>query len=687
MYQPRVLVVTSCTGEKRSKPENQLTLEDFKDCARLQKRSCELAQFACPAGQIYTGLQHLRAMEGVELLRQSLGREAVDVMILSAGYGLIPEDKTIMPYEVTFNTMKAYEVSEWAKFLEVKEAFEKAIAGYDLVFVLLGENYLRSLCLPVETCSNQTFIFLASSKSANYIRDLAAKTFVLPLDNTDAKHYRYGLIGLKGFLFKRFAECVTREGMLLQKVYDEPEAFIQIIDTEPVQLELPLGLPELKLSTKSVKKLKFGKSEDKELIPIPDLPPVPNWHLGMQYFIPEWDDHVDPKYNFLSDALTPGRDPYEDEVYAHQIYPTANYDGILVSKVVVESSKKKKALIQKIGIHKFIRFPGPVMGDCGAFGYIEKEVPPYTTEEILEYYQHLGFNYGVSIDHLIVGPFAEPGVREKRYELTLKNAEEFIQKHQAGGYTFTHIGAVQGWSPESYAKAVKAYIEMGYEYIGLGGLARAPSQDILGILESIHPHLTPRTRMHLFGVGRLNAVPVFRHLGVTSFDSASPLRKAWLDSAANYHTLEGKTYAAIRIPNVDGAGVRIKRLLDAGVSDSETLKRLEGNALHTLREFDAGRVTLESTLSSLLALDELLELPRNGKVAPKEQARRLGRHAQMYRELLEEQPWKKCDCVICQEIGIEVVIFRGNDRNRRRGFHNTFVFYKRFKSLLKREKN
>lgn len=37
--------------------------------------------------------------------------------------------------------------------------------------------------------------------------------------------------------------------------------------------------------------------------------------------------------------------------------------------------------------------------------------------------------------------------------------------------------------------------------------------------------------MHLFGVGRLNAVPVFRHLGVTSFDSASPLRKAWLDSA------------------------------------------------------------------------------------------------------------------------------------------------------------
>ena len=234
MRQPRVLVVTSCTGEKRSKPDNQLMLEDFKDLARLQKRHEELAEFVCPAGQMYTGVQHLRVMEGVRLLRQSFGREAVDVAILSAAYGLIPEDKTIVPYEVTFNTMKGYEVDEWAKFLGIRQAFEQAIVGYDLVFMLLGENYLRSLCLPVETSSNQTFIFLASSKSANYIRDNRAKTYVLPLSNADAKHYRYGLVGLKGFLFKRFAECVARDGTLLQKVYDEPEVFVHIVDTEKI---------------------------------------------------------------------------------------------------------------------------------------------------------------------------------------------------------------------------------------------------------------------------------------------------------------------------------------------------------------------------------------------------------------------------------------------------------------------
>jgi len=179
-----------------------------------------------------------------------------------------------------------------------------------------------------------------------------------------------------------------------------------------------------------------------------------------------------------------------------------------------------------------------VMGDCGAFGYIKEDVPPYNTIEILDYYEKLGFNYGVSIDHLIVGGFAEVGVREKRYEITLKNAQEFIEQHKLGGYTFTPIGAAQGWSPETYANAVKELIKMGYDYIALGGLARAPSKEIIEILKAIHPHLQPHVRLHLFGVARISAIPVLRHMGVTSFDSASPLRRTWLGSGANYKKLQ-----------------------------------------------------------------------------------------------------------------------------------------------------
>ncbi|UTF55582.1 queuine tRNA-ribosyltransferase tRNA-guanine transglycosylase [Natronosalvus rutilus] len=53
-----------------------------------------------------------------------------------------------------------------------------------------------------------------------------------------------------------------------------------------------------------------------------------------------------------------------------------------------------------------------------------------------------------------------------------------------------------------------------------------------------------------------------------------------------------------------------------------------------------------------------------------------------YKRLLREEPWKECDCRICREHGIEVAIFRANNRNRRRGFHNTKRFYDQFREAL-----
>jgi hypothetical protein len=46
-----------------------------------------------------------------------------------------------------------------------------------------------------------------------------------------------------------------------------------------------------------------------------------------------------------------------------------------------------------------------------------------------------------------------------------------------------------------------------------------------------------------------------------------------------------------------------------------------------------------------------------------------------YWATLRARPWEQCNCTICERSGIEVAIFRGNNRNRRRGFHNTRVFY------------
>ena len=183
----RLLVLTSCTGEKKFHPDGALTLEDFQDKERLIVKSEQLKDYSSSAGLLYTGLQHLHVLSGVKILREVFGQENVDLMILSAGYGLISEDKTIFPYEVTFNNLKLGELDKWSKTLNIREDFEKAIANYDLVFILLGERYLRSLALPVITNPEQTLIFLASGKSDRYIPPLSAKVFKVFLSNDEAR--------------------------------------------------------------------------------------------------------------------------------------------------------------------------------------------------------------------------------------------------------------------------------------------------------------------------------------------------------------------------------------------------------------------------------------------------------------------------------------------------------------------
>jgi hypothetical protein len=77
---------------------------------------------------------------------------------------------------------------------------------------------------------------------------------------------------------------------------------------------------------------------------------------------------------------------------------------------------------------------------------------------------------------------------------------------------------------------------------------------------------------------------------------------------------------------------------------------------------------LEETLAAVLTYDALHGDRRD--------------HADAYRRTLTDRPWRECSCPICQDIGIEVIIFRGNNRNRRRGFHNVKVFYDQFRTIV-----
>ncbi|MCS6939109.1 MAG: tRNA-guanine transglycosylase DpdA [Roseiflexus sp.] len=382
--------------------------------------------------------------------------------------------------------------------------------------------------------------------------------------------------------------------------------------------------------------------------------------MSLIYFIPDWDDRVDPNYDFINDTHSPDRDPYHSDYYAHQIYNEPPYDGILVSRAVIDRQPSKLELIRDIGsIKRYLRLPEShtVLGDCGAFSYWREENPPYKNEEMLEFYQRLGFDFGVSVDHLIFAGLDHD--KERRWNITMENAEVFIKRHRAGRYTFTPIGVVQGWDPESYRRGARQLIKMGYRYIAIGGLVRSATKDIIQILSAIQEELPPGIRVHLFGVNRPEYVHVFAQLGVTSFDSASRLRRAWIDGERNYF-LGDDAYTAIRVPYSS-------KMTGKSPSNEKELQKMEKDALTRLRDYDRGIVSINQVFESIVAYTEL-----SGKMS--------SRMRREYWRTLQEEPWKRCPCAICRSIGVEVIIFRGNNRNRRRGFHNTWQLYQNIKS-------
>lgn len=414
----------------------------------------------------------------------------------------------------------------------------------------------------------------------------------------------------------------------------------------------------------------------------------------MKFFFPDSHDYVDPDFDFQNDCEGSDRERHRTDQYAHEILDAPPYDGLLVSKSIVDGAGNKSGKytvaqrhrLHRIGVHRFFRVndwqtadgaPFPIMGDCGAFSYIDEPEPPLTVAEAIEFYESCGFTQGQSIDHIVpqyrpewdepglceVGP--PLGVRE-RFNITLALAEEFLGEHKRRRCTFEPIGVAQGWSPTSYVEAVQRLAGMGYSYIALGGLVPLKTDQFMAVLRAVMANVPPDVRIHVLGVVRWEHLQEVVDLGVESVDSTSPLRQAFLDSKSNYYVGEAgnDAYAAVRVPQIDG-NARLKRRLLAGELDYDSVRTLERRCLAGIRAYDADPTSID--------LEDLLDdLDKYAKLLSPS-----GKWRLKNARVLRDRPWRRCECRLCREIGVEIVLFRGANRNRRRGFHNLHVAYQR----------
>jgi hypothetical protein len=384
----------------------------------------------------------------------------------------------------------------------------------------------------------------------------------------------------------------------------------------------------------------------------------------MDYYLPDSRDIVDLTYDFDTDRRKPDR-VTRDDLYCHEVLPRP-YDGMLVSYAAIAKGRYSAAARRRLfreGMRSFFRAPKwcSLMGDCGAFSYFNEPVPTYSITDVVDFYSTIAVDYGLALDHIVPG-FSEDndappsGEALRRYELTLTHAKEFLAASR--GRSFMPVGVVQGWSAASYVKAALRLQTMGYRYLALGGLVRLKTDQLLGVVRAVSDVRLAETKVHLLGVTRPGNVAEFADCGVTSFDSTSPLRRAWMDRRSNY-LLDGKWYAALRIPSSDSP--KVSKRIQAGEINGEKFRGLEETAFEMVGRYSKGAVTLSHTLETLMNYSEM-HSPGDAREVD-------------YRRTLEAKPWLHCGCAVCKRLGHHVIVFRGAERNRCRGFHNVGQFY------------
>lgn len=419
--------------------------------------------------------------------------------------------------------------------------------------------------------------------------------------------------------------------------------------------------------------------------PVRHRPALPEPGSGsVSYFLPDWDDLLDEHFDFEKDEFSGvSRQERGDRHCCILMKPKRMCDGVLVSLAQHVTSKgplkrilgtdanslAPKNLRNQFGLDR----DQSLFGDCGAFSYVNDDEPAISVDQAIALYDLHGFDFGASVDHIPVPSVMRDGLklelskaqRLARINTTKENAEHFIELAQRRQVGFTPVGTIQALDPDGYAKTAGLYHQLGYRHLAIGGLVPLPDvliEEIVVKVMAVVATLKPRPWVHLFGVFRPKLQAKFRELKIDSFDSASYFRKAWLRSDQNYLAQNGKWYAALRVPMTRDGRTR-KRLEQSGL-DLANLEAQESGVMKLLCQFDRDEVGVQEVLDAVIEYDECLT--RSSDVRSLRAT---------YEKTLSDRPWRGCDCPFCKQAGIHVLIFRGANRNKRRGAHNTLMLY------------
>ncbi len=143
------------------------------------------------------------------------------------------------------------------------------------------------------------------------------------------------------------------------------------------------------------------------------------------------------------------------------------------------------------------------------------------------------------------------------------------------------------------ARAAADLARMGYSSLAVGGTVPLKIEQVRRVLAAIRDAVPVSTgvQLHVLGFGKIEHLADLERYGVASFDTTSPLVRAFKDARKNYWARDDvgnlSFYTALRIPQAIENN-HLKHKARKGSVNQEAILRLEAAALASVRRFAAG---------------------------------------------------------------------------------------------------
>lgn len=176
----------------------------------------------------------------------------------------------------------------------------------------------------------------------------------------------------------------------------------------------------------------------------------------------------------------------------------------------------------------------PMIWDCGAWSYKDKATPvigKYILTPgyaLYERYMKLARHGDIIIspDHMLID-----GVDiDARRKINLEYARDFIKLCE--GKPFIPMAVAHGVDVNERISTTKYLVELGYNHVGIGGVAARAAQksNVIEIVKAIRKSV-PGIWLHVLGLSSPPYAKVWNEIGIDSFDGSSHFKQAFTGGA------------------------------------------------------------------------------------------------------------------------------------------------------------